>query len=215
MLDFYYGSGSPYAWRVWLALEHKQVPHALKLMSFSAGDLKTPEYLAINPRGRVPAIRDDGFALYESVAIMEYLDEAYRGGAPLYPGDARQRATVRRLVQEADQYYATAMERIVDQVLFTPQERWDLEAIDAARSGLAQELGRWERCVTSAWLAGGEPTAADFTLYPLLALTRRMEKKKPDLDLAAMTGPAMAAWIRRMEAMPIVAKTWPPHWTAG
>lgn len=215
MLAFYYGSGSPYAWRVWLALEHKQVPYELKLQSFSAGDLKKPEYLEINPRGRVPAIRDDGFALYESVAIMEYLDEAYRGSAPLYPGDAKRRSIVRRLVQEADQYYAIAMEKIVDQVLFTPQDKWDFAAIAAARSGLAQELGRWERYATSAYLTGSEPTAADFTLYPLLALTRRMEKKKPDLDLAAMTGPAMGAWIRRMEALPIVAKTWPPHWMTG
>ena len=58
MLDFYYGSGSPYAWRVWLALEHKQVPHALKLMAFSAGDLKTPEYLAAGRPVVSTAIRD-------------------------------------------------------------------------------------------------------------------------------------------------------------
>ena len=49
-LDFYYGSGSPYAWRVWLALEHKQVPYELKLMSFDAGDLEKPAFLAINQR---------------------------------------------------------------------------------------------------------------------------------------------------------------------
>lgn len=215
MLAFYCGSGSPYAWRVWLALEHKQIPYELKMQSFSGGDLKKPEYLAINPRARVPAIRDDAGALFESVAILEYLDEAYRSGLPLYPGDARQRAIVRRLVQEADQYYALAMEKIVDQVLFTPPERWDLAAIAAARAGLAQELERWERYATDAFLAGNAPTAADFTLYPLLALTRRMEKKKPDLDLAAMTGPAVAAWIARMEALTIVAKTWPPHWKTG
>ena len=38
-LTFYYGSGSPYGWRVWLALEHKQITYELKTMSFSAGDL--------------------------------------------------------------------------------------------------------------------------------------------------------------------------------
>ena len=46
-LGFYYGAGSPYTWRVWLALEHKQIPHELKLMSFSDGDLKKPEFRAI------------------------------------------------------------------------------------------------------------------------------------------------------------------------
>jgi len=49
-LTFYYGSGSPYSWRVWFALEHKRIPYELKVLSFSAGDLKKPEYAAINPR---------------------------------------------------------------------------------------------------------------------------------------------------------------------
>src|SRR5689334_16920917 len=109
MLTFYYGSGSPYAWRVWLALEHKQLAYELKTMSFTAGDLRTPEYLAVNPRHRVPAIVDDGFSLYESSAILEYLDEKYPGPR-LFPADLRQRATARRLVREADEYFADAMD---------------------------------------------------------------------------------------------------------
>ncbi len=46
-LQFYYGSGSPYAWRAHLALEHKQVPYEAKLLSFSEGDLRKPEYLSL------------------------------------------------------------------------------------------------------------------------------------------------------------------------
>src|SRR5262245_39875938 len=99
-LTFYYGSGSPFAWRVWLALEHKGIMYDLRTMSFSGGDLRKPEFRAINPRSRVPTIDDDGFALYESVAIVEYLDEKY-GGPKLFPGDTRGRALVRRLVQES------------------------------------------------------------------------------------------------------------------
>src|SRR5215213_11956946 len=60
----HYASGSPYAWRVWLSLEHKGVPYELKTLSFDAGDLKTPAFLALNPRHRVPVLVDDGFALY-------------------------------------------------------------------------------------------------------------------------------------------------------
>jgi glutathione S-transferase len=211
-LTFYYGSGSPYAWRVWLALEHKQVPYELKVMSFSAGDLRKPEFEAINPRHKVPAIVDDGFALYESVAIVEYLEERFASGPALFPGDARSRALVRRMIQEADQYYATTMEKIVDEVLFTPQEKWDLGAIDAARSGLGKELALWERLIGGDFLAGSTLSAADFTLYPLLALTLRMQKKKPDLDVPALIGPRVAAWMQRVEALPHVRKTWPPHW---
>jgi glutathione S-transferase len=212
MLTFYYGSGSPYSWRVWLALEHKGIRYELKTMSFSAGDLKRAEFLAINPRGKVPAIVDDGFALYESVAINEYLEEQYKSSPPLFPGDVRQRALVRRLVQEADQYYAIAMEKIVDQVLFTPQEKWDLTAIAQARAALAGELQRWESAASAGFLAGSQVSAADFTLYPLIALTQRMQKKKADLDVAAIIGPAVAAWMKRVEALPYFAKTWPPHW---
>ena len=212
MITFYYGSGSPYGWRVWLALEHKRIPYDLKIMSFSSGDLTRPEYLAINPRHKVPAITDDGFALYESAAIVEYLDEAYPTGPSLFPGSIQRRAVVRRMVQETDQYYAVAMERIVDQVLFTPQDKWDLDEIAAARARLAEELQRWESFATGAYLAGASVSAADFALYPLLALTRRMEKKKPDLDVAGMAGPKVSAWMQRIEALPYFQKTWPPHW---
>jgi glutathione S-transferase len=211
-LAFYYGSGSPYAWRVWLALEHKHIPYELKLLSFSAGDLRKPEYAQINPRHKVPAIVDDGFALYESAAILEYLDERYRQGPALFPGDAQARALARRMVQEADQYYAVTMEKIVDQVLFTPQDQWDLRAIDEARALLGQELALWEQLMRGDFLAGAAVSAADFTLYPLLALTLRMQKKKPDLDVPALIGPRVSTWCKRIEALPCFAPTWPPHW---
>jgi glutathione S-transferase len=211
-LTFYYGSGSPYAWRVWLALEHKQVPCEMRIVSFSAGDLRKPDYAAINPRHKVPAIVDDGFSLYESVAIIEYLDERFREGPPLFPGDVRNRARVRRMVQEADQYFAVTMERIVEEVLYKPQEKWDLDAVDEARTGLAMELERWEQIMRADYLAAGVPSAADFTLYPLIALTLRVQKKKPDLDLPALIGPRVSAWMRRVEALPYFEKTWPPHW---
>jgi glutathione S-transferase len=210
-LIFYYGSGSPYAWRVWLALEHKGIDYELRTMSFSAGDLRKPEFRAVNPRGKLPAITDGDFALYESVAIVEYLDEQY-GGPRVFPLDVRERARVRRLVQEADQYYAVAMDRLVDEVLFKPQDQWEQARIDAARESLVQELATWERLVAGPWLAGDTVSAADFTLYPLIALTLRMQKRKPDLDVRAAVGPVLGAWMQRVEALPILRKTWPPHW---
>jgi glutathione S-transferase len=209
-LAFYYGSGSPYAWRVWLALEHKRIAYEQKVMSFSAGDLRKPEYLAINPRHKVPAIVDDGFSLYESAAILEYLDEKY-AGPKLFPGDLRQRALARRMVQEADQYYAVAMDELVDQVLFTSREKWDADKIAKGRDAVAQELVLWESLLRSDYLAG-ELSAADFALYPLIALTLRMEKKKPDLDVQGMIGAKVTGWMKRIEALPYFQKTWPPHW---
>jgi len=209
-LTFYYGSGSPYAWRVWLALEHKPVAHELKILSFSAGDLRKPEFTAINPRQKVPAIVDDGFALYESVAIVEYLDEKY-AGAKLFPGDVRRRALVRRLVQEADQYYAHAMEKLADEVLFTPQEKWNVDKIAEGKRTLTREIARWETLFQGDYLAG-ELSAADYAMYPFVALSLRMDKKSPSLDLRDGIGPNVSSWMKRIEALPYFQKTWPPHW---
>jgi glutathione S-transferase len=211
-LDFYYGSGSPYAWRVWLALEYKEIPYTLHTISFSAGDLKKPDYLKINPRRKVPAVVDEGFSLYESVAIVEFLDEHYATAKKLFPGDAKQRALVRRMVQEADQYYSTAMESLVDQILFTDKDKWNADAIAAGRKKLVKELAGWERSIADEYLAGPNVSAADFTLYPLLALTLRMEKKDPTLNIRAEIGPKLAGWMKRIEGLPYLRKTWPPHW---
>ena len=210
-LILYYGSGSPYAWRVWLALEHKAIAYELKTISFSAGDLKKPEFLKINPRHKVPAINDGGLALYESAAIVEYLDEQYVSGKKLFPGNTRQRALIRRLVREADEYFAHVQERLVDQVLFTKQEKWDLQEIAAAREALATELTMFEAYMGDNFLAG-ELSAADFTLYPMIALCLRMEKKKPDLNVRGAIGPKLGVWMKRFETLPYFEKTYPPHW---
>lgn len=212
-LTFYYGSGSPYAWRVWLSLEHKAIAYELRTISFSAGDLRKPEFLKINPRHKVPAITDGDLALYESAAIVEYLDEQYASGKKLIPGNTKQRALIRRLVREADEYFAHALERLVDQVLFTPQDKWDLQEIASAREALAAELKMFEGYLAGDYL-GGELSAADFTLYPMIALCLRMEKKKPDLDVRSAIGPKLGAWMKRIEALPYFDKTYPPHWKA-
>ena len=57
-ITFYYGAGSPFAWRVWLALEHKALAYELKVLSFSDGDLKKPEFAALNPRRKIPVLVD-------------------------------------------------------------------------------------------------------------------------------------------------------------
>ena len=212
-LVFYYASGSPYAWRVWLALEHKQLPYEMKLLSFSAGDLLKPAYLAINPRHRVPAIVDDGFSLYESAAIMEYLEDQYpHAGQRLFPTSVQERAIARRLIREADQYLAGAMEKLVEQILFKPAEQWDAEAIAVGKKEFAAELEQFERNVAYDEFFAGAAGAVDFTVYPLIALALRMERSKPDLGIRATLGPNLAAWMNRVEKLPYFAKTLPPHW---
>ena len=211
----YVGSGSPYSWRVWLALEHKQLPYALRLMSFSAGDLKTAEFGKLNPRRKVPVLDDGGYVIYESAAIVDYLGDAYCNvGAPLFPDDVKLRATARRKIREADEYVAHAMERLADQILFTPEEARDSTEIEEAREAMIGELERIEQDFTADYLVD-ELGAADFALYPLLALTVRMERRKTDLGMTSAMGPKTRAWMKRIEALPYFMKTYPPHWKAA
>jgi glutathione S-transferase len=116
------------------------------------------------------------------------------------------------MVREADQYAAAALEALVDDVLYTPREQWDEAAIARTRAALGKELALWETMVVGDGL-GGEMSAADFTLYPLIALALRIEKKKADLDVRGLLGPRLAAWMERVEALPYFRATWPPHWT--
>ncbi len=210
-LTLYYMSGSPYAWRVWLALEHKGISYELKSLSFDAGDFRKPEFAALSPRHRVPVIVDDGLALYESAAIVEYLEDRQPREPRLFSTDVHQRALQRRMIREADQYFAAGLERLVRTVLFTPKERWSKSEIDGAAADMKKELAIWEEAITGDYLAG-DISAVDFTLYPELALVERMGKRNPGLLPPSLCGPKMGAWMRRMEALPIVQKTWPPHW---
>ena len=209
-LTLYYLSGSPYAWRVWLALEHKGMPYALKSLSFDAGDFKKPEFAGLSPRRRVPVIVDDGFSLYESAAIVEYLEDKQPSEPRLFSTDLQQRAVQRRMIREADQYFAAGLERLVAAVLFTSKERWSREEIDGAAADMKKELAIWERTIAGDYLAGSL-SAVDFTLYPELALVERIAKRNPGL-LPELCGPRMDAWMRRMQALAVVRKTWPPHW---
>ena len=210
-LTFYNASGSPYAWRVWLALEHKGIAYEPRMLSFDKGDLKTPEFRALNPRCRVPVVVDDGFALFESAAIVEYLEDKEPGDPLLFSADVHERAVQRRMVREADQYFAEALERLVEAVLFTPPDQRSPETVTRACSEIRKELAYWETAIVGDYLAG-PLSAADFTLFPEIALVVRMAGRNPGLIPSDLIGPVIASWMRRMENLPVVQKTWPPHW---
>ena len=206
-LDFYCGSGSPFAWRVWLALEHKAIPYNFKLMSFDAGDLEKPEFKKINPRQKVPTIVDDGFALYESSAIVEYLEDKKPGTAPLFSSDIKERATQRRLIREADDYWSPPMEEIYVAIMEKKPAAEIAAHVEKARA----EMARWAALPTGEYLVGAL-SAADFTLYPMVALVERFTQRNPQAIPADLLPPRLKAWAARMQALPIVQKTLPPHW---
>ena len=211
----YYGSGSPYAWRVQLALEHKALPYERKVLSFSAGDTRKPEFLALNPRHRVPVLVDGDFVLYESNAIVEYLDEAYPAtGAPLFPGDVRTRALVRRLIMEVDGYFDDAIDPLTTQAFSKKPEERDPKEVTKGRQAVVEEIALFTKAMRGEFLAG-PLSAADFALYPMVAFLKRCELKLPDLDADGMLTPEFRAWKGRIEGMSFFEKTVPPHWKQG
>jgi glutathione S-transferase len=211
-LEFWYGSGSPFAWRVWLALEHKQVPYEQKVISFAAGDHLQPEFLARNPRHKVPVILEEDFALYESAAIVEYLEERFPEGPTLFPGDIRARAQIRRMIREVDSYVIDAYNMLTRELFFKSEEAWDRQRIADGREAMLKELAGFDRELEREWLGGERISAADHALVPFVAAFVRMEKKKPDLGLTTSLPPRLGAWMKRFQALPAFAKTYPPHW---
>jgi GST-like protein len=93
MIDLY-TAATPNGHKASIALEELALPYELKVLDLSTGEQKTPEFLAINPNGRIPAIVDraeDDFAVFESGAILIYLAEKT---GKLMPSDVKGRSRV-------------------------------------------------------------------------------------------------------------------------
>jgi len=214
-IDFYFGSGSPYAWKVWLALEHKALPYVAKRMQFDNDDLKSAEFGVINPRRKVPAIFDNGFAMYESSAIIDYLEDHYHDqGAPLWPRELHARAIARRRAAEVVSYVDPLNSKIVTEVLFSGDKGPDAKVLAEAKEALGEELQRIESWLSHNYLAGEQLSAADFTLYPYVAFLGRIDTRKPGHDMQALLPPKVKAWMERIEWLPFFQNTYPPHWKA-
>lgn len=214
-LVFYHGHGSPYSWRVWLALLHKKIPFELKVLSFSEGDTRKPEFIAINPRHQVPAVSDDGFNVWESAVIPEYLEDRYPAQSPatnLFPGDVKERTRIRRLTREIDAYLWNDGVSVLADELFSKKPEPDAEKISAAKKEAERELAYLAGELRADYFGGATPCIADFALYPLTGYLARMEFRKPGHDLVALMPPAIAAWKKRIEALPYFDQTFPPHW---
>jgi len=212
-VDFYHGHGSPFSWRVWLALEAKAIPYNLKVLSFQNEETRKPEVKAINPRGQVPTLVDGGFAVWESLAILEYLDERFASGAKLYPGDAGNRARVRRLIAETEAYlYREGISPIVDELFWSGDKGPNPERVAKAREKLAAELQYFAAELKGKFLGGDTLTAADCVLAPLIQYCKRITFRKPETKLDELIPPALRDYNQRIEALAYFDKTYPPHW---
>lgn len=206
---FYYGSGSPYAWKVWLALEFKQLPYEFKLLSFDKGDTESPEFRALNPRGKVPVLVDEGHALWESGAIVEYLEDRYPE-RPLLTRDPVERALARRIALEADGYFATAARPLA--LMVFGRDPATPEALAAAREGVLAELARFSGYLGEREHFVGALGLADFAFYPHYRLLLRFNQRLSGLDIVDAIPGNLLTWAERLAALPYHDRTIPPHW---
>jgi len=216
-IELYWASGSPFAWRVMLTLEVKKLAYESKLLQFSKGENKTPAYLQLNPRGKVPSLKDGDFVLYESLAIMSYLDRKYPD-PPLFGKTPEETGLIWRALAECESYVVSASNKVVRPIFFG--EGLDkVDEIQQAAQTLRQEFKTIdERLAGSHWLVGNKISAADIGTFPLVQLILRAASKEAALPLnlgflpLEKTSPNIAKWVQRIEALPDYQRTYPPHW---
>jgi glutathione S-transferase len=200
-----------------LTLEVKGLPYESKLLEFSKGDHKTSEYLKLNPRGKVPTLKDGDFVLYESIAIMAYLDRKYPE-PPLFGKTAEETGLIWRWISECESYLVSAGDKLV-RPMFFGKGLDNVEEIQQAAHTIRQELMTvGNRLAQADWLVGERISAADIVLFPLVQLLLRAASKEvaQSFNLGLMplaeTYPSIAAWMKRIEVLPNYQRTYPPHW---
>jgi len=216
-LELWWGSGSPYSWRALLALEYKALPYESHLVQFAKQEHKSPQLLAMNPRGRVPVLKDGDYVVFESLGILHYLDRKYPE-RPLFGSTPEEAGTIARVISEFQWYAEDQIMKIIYAILFQGvDERMD----EVARAlhivaGEAHTIDK--RLSQSDWLVGESFSAADIVVFPgimllLRALDRREASELRVRLLPLETNfPAVAAWMKRIEALPGYERTVPPHW---
>lgn len=219
-IELFWISGSPYAWRVMLALEAKGIPYEAELLEFSRGELRAAEFLALNPRGKVPVLRHGDVVLYESLAILAYLDRAFPA-RPLLGTTPVETGLIWRHLSEFTSYVIEPFSPVGGALVFGFKDE-DIPRIRAAVARLHEELARLEGATsTGGHLVGDALTAADIGVYPFLKGWLRAVGKPAahalDLGLFPLASryPRLARLMDRIEALDGYARTYPPHWRAA
>ncbi len=219
-ITLYWGSGSPFSWRVLLALEHKRLTYESHLLHFDKQEQQSPQMLKMNPRGRVPVLKDGDYVVFESVAVLYYLESKYPQ-VPIFGADPQEAGVIMRVICEFQAYAEPALLRIVDAV-FADRVAEQLDALTDAMHVVAREARTIEgRLSRERWIVGADYSATDMVIFPWIQLLRRALDRPAAAELGARFlpmdkhYPALARWIHRIESLPGYQRTYPPHWRRG
>ena len=195
------------AWKVRQLLHHLQRPHERVLVSIFEGEAQRPEFLRINPGGKVPALRlEDGRTLAESNAILCYLAD----GTPYLPHDAFGRAKVVQWLSYEQENVESVIGALRHWTMTGKLARRSPDLVEAKRKGAARTLTLLDReFAQRPFIAREGYTIADISLF---AYGSRAE----EAGLSLAPYPNVRAWIERVQAQPgFLAETYPyaidPH----
>jgi glutathione S-transferase len=196
MIKLYDFKSSPNCQRVKIVLAEKNLPYEVVLIDLRAKEQKTPEYLKLNPYGKVPVLTDDDTVLYESLIINEYLEEKYPD-PPLLPRDPAKKARARILIDYGMAHFEAPYQKLRMELAKDPKEQ-NQQVIDSAKSDLKQLLRRLENDIGEQPYLTGDFSLVDADLLPRFT---RLEGfgVLPDSSL-----PRLGKYLERMKARPSV-----------
>jgi len=196
--------GSPFLRAPLIAAEEKGASWKLAALPF--GGHKTPEYKAIHPFQKIPAMDHGDFRLYETIAILRYIDRVSEG-PDLVPADPRLAARMDQLLSMVLCYvtpqvtFTLSFQRKVAPLLGLPV---DEAAIVAAIEPARHTLGEVSRLLGGQrFLAGDAVSLADCLMASHISFLRDYEEGRMLLSEL----PSLEAWIERMEARPSMKAT--------
>lgn len=196
MIKLYDFKSSPNSQRVKVVLEEKKLPFEIVPIDLRKGEQKTPEFLKLNPYGKVPVLTDGDTVLYESCIINEYLDEKYPD-PPLMPADLGKRAKARILIDYGLAHLDGPYQKLRQELMKEPKEQSE-PVIEAAKNDLRKLLQRFENEIGDQPYLLGEFSLAD---ADLITRFTRLEGfgVLPDPSL-----PRLSKYLERMKERPSV-----------
>jgi glutathione S-transferase len=203
-----YGPGySTYTRAARLAMEEKGVGYNLVEVDFIGGGMPA-EHLERQPFGKVPVFEHDGMMLYETPAILRYVDEAFDGPS-LQPPDPVHRARMTQIISIIDSYtYPCTIVSLVIQRLVQPLlgGSADETVVAAALPEVDKSMREFERLLgDQQYMAGRALSLADLHLAPIFAYFVDTPESKGILE----DKPGLRAWWQRIAGRDSMAKTKP------
>ncbi len=206
-IDLYWASGSPYSWRVLLALEHKGLSYNSHLLQLSKQEQISPQMLRMNPRGRLPVLKDGDYVVFESVAVLYYLDLKYPR-KPIFGHTPEEAAVIMRVISEFQAYTEAHLMGICITFL-GGNSKLSADALIESMHFVAREARTIEqRLSKSDWIVGANYSAADIVIFSAIQILRHALGQSDAEDLARrfmpieINYPALGRWLKRLEGLP-------------